>query len=480
MAKKVCDPRMTATCEEKVLKTPMETGQCPPWELCLPFAGKLISKGGCIELLPGTPPPDGVYGKVVVANGCIVGLEKADIPIYSAPPCAPVPCDCGSGGGSGGDICNASTEAGNLFTCDAAGRPLVKLWISGGNAINVTGNGTANNPYIIDFTGSTGTGGVYIRSGNNAITISGSGASDNPYEVTHKKGLEGKYGTLSFDEFGHLIEYTPTAQQDGIMGLKEGRGICIDTDVSTGIATIGLCDERFDTYTGTIQLGGYLVEISNGEVINVEQNISIPEGTYTFGNYDITVNEYGSITAIKERSPVTEASDGAGVEYVGMWNSTMAASSEPENANMYVRDFILTFDTPRSAEWLFCIDFLGSESGKYGTPVDDVLVNGLSVKMAPTKNISGSSWGITGDFRDSFAFYPTSTQDSGLDVQVSAYTRYVFKPNVIFDAGHYEVRIRVNNDSDNRINWVRYPQLMLTIKVLGNTTESIAWVNSRD
>src|SRR5699024_1061271 len=118
MAKKVCDPRMTATCEEKVLKTPMETGQCPSWELCLPFAGKLISKGGCIELLPGTPPPDGVYGKVVVANGCIVGLEKADIPIYSAPPCAPVPCDCGSGGG-GGDICNASTEAGNLFSCDA-------------------------------------------------------------------------------------------------------------------------------------------------------------------------------------------------------------------------------------------------------------------------------------------------------------------------------------------------------------------------
>lgn len=469
MAKKVCDPRMTATCEEKVLKTPMETGQCPSWELCLPFAGKLISKGGCIELLPGTPPPDGVYGKVVVANGCIVGLEKADIPIYSAPPCAPVPCDCGSGGG-GGDICNASTEAGNLFSCDASGRPLVKLWIKGGDSINVTGNGTANNPYIIDFTGSTGTGGVYIRSGNNAITISGSGASDNPYEVTHKKGLEGKYGTLSFDEFGHLIEYTPTAQQDGIMGLKEGRGICIDTDVSTGIATIGLCDERFDTYTGTVQLGGFNVEIKNGEVVDVTRVINLPAGTYTFGKYDVTINEYGSITNIVERTATT-GDDYMGCEYVGIWNQLTSNDPALENMNNYVRDFILEFDAPKDSQWVFTIDYKGAFL------IDGVLVNGTNVLVPPSGNASGATPFLK--LTDAFNFTPSVSADAGISVSVSAYSRYVFRPNMTFAAGHYEVRFRVNTD-EYVTNWVRLPQFVASIKLVGNAAHSLAWVNSRD
>jgi hypothetical protein len=469
MAKKVCDPRMTATCEEKVLKTPMETGQCPSWELCLPFAGKLISKGGCIELLPGTPPPDGVYGKVVVANGCIVGLEKADIPIYSAPPCAPVPCDCGSGGG-GGDICNASTEAGNLFSCDASGRPLVKLWIKGGDAINVTGNGTANNPYIIDFTGSTGTGGVYIRSGNNAITVSGSGSTDNPYEVTHKKGLEGKYGTLSFDEFGHLIEYTPTAQQDGIMGLKEGRGICIDTDVATGIATIGLCDQRFDAYTGTVQLGGFNVEIKNGEVVDVTRVINLPAGTYTFGKYDVTINEYGSITNIVERTATT-GDDYMGCEYVGIWNQLISNDPALENMNNYVRDFILEFDAPKDSQWVFTIDYKGAFL------IDGVLVNGTNVLVPPSGNASGAIPLLK--LTDAFNFTPSVSADAGISVSVSAYSRYVFRPNMTFAAGHYEVRFRVNTD-EYVTNWVRLPQFVASIKLVGNAAHSLAWVNSRD
>lgn len=465
MAKKVCDPRMTATCEEKVLKTPMETGQCPSWELCLPFAGKLISKGGCIELLPGTPPPDGVYGKVVVANGCIVGLEKADIPIYSAPPCAPVPCDCGSGGG-GGDICNASTEAGNLFSCDASGRPLVKLWIKGGDSINVTGNGTANNPYIIDFTGSTGTGGVYIRSGNNAITVSGSGSTDNPYEVTHKKGLEGKYGTLSFDEFGHLIEYTPTAQQDGIMGLKEGRGICIDTDVATGIATIGLCDQRFDTYTGTVQLGGFNVEIKNGEVVDVTRVINLSAGTYTFGKYDVTINEYGSITNIVERTATT-GDDYMGCEYVGIWNQLISNNLALENMNNYVRDFILEFDAPKDSQWVFTIDYKGAFL------IDGVLVNGTNVLVPPSGNTSGAIPFLK--LTDAFNFTPSVSADAGISVSVSAYSRYVFRPNMTFAAGHYEVRFRVNTD-EYVTNWVRLPQFVASIKLVGNAAHSLAWV----
>lgn len=460
---------MTATCEEKVLKTPMETGQCPSWELCLPFAGKLISKGGCIELLPGTPPPDGVYGKVVVANGCIVGLEKADIPIYSAPPCAPVPCDCGSGGG-GGDICNASTEAGNLFSCDASGRPLVKLWIKGGDSINVTGNGTANNPYSIDFTGSTGTGGVYIRSGNNAITVSGSGSTDNPYEVTHKKGLEGKYGTLSFDEFGHLIEYTPTAQQNGIMGLKEGRGICIDTDVATGIATIGLCDQRFDTYTGTVQLGGFNVEIKNGEVVDVTRVINLPAGTYTFSKYDVTINEYGSITNIVERTAPT-GDDYMGCEYVGIWNQLISNDPALENMNNYVRDFILEFDTPKDSQWVFTIDYKGAFL------VSGVLVNGTNVLVPASGNSSGALPFL--ELMDAFNFTPSVSADAGISVSVSAYSRYVFRPNMTFAAGHYEVRFRVNTD-EYVTNWVRLPQFVASIKLVGNAAHSLVWVNSRD
>ena len=254
------------------------------------------------------------------------------------------------------------------------------------------------------------------------------------------------------------------------MGLKEGRGICIDTDVATGIATIGLCDQRFDVYTGTVQLGGFNVEIKNGEVVDVTRVINLPAGTYTFGKYDVTINEYGSITNIVERTATT-GDDYMGCEYVGIWNQLISNDPALENMNNYVRDFILEFDAPKDSQWVFTIDYKGAFL------IDGVLVNGTNVLVPASGNSSGALPFLK--LTDAFNFTPSVSADAGISVSVSAYSRYVFRPNMTFAAGHYEVRFRVNTD-EYVTNWVRLPQFVASIKLVGNAAHSLVWVNKRD
>lgn len=66
------------------------------WSICLPWGGRLWRDGTGVHARAGYPPADGVYGKITISNGCIIGVEKEDVPLYTGSPCAAVPMGCSS------------------------------------------------------------------------------------------------------------------------------------------------------------------------------------------------------------------------------------------------------------------------------------------------------------------------------------------------------------------------------------------------
>lgn len=295
---KKCDPRQVSVCARTSAEDAHPNAQCPTWETCLPWRGKLHYDGKCVKYTPGSPPADGVYGKIVVENGCIVGAEVDDVPQYAAAACAPTPADCNGGGGTGGASIEPSPTTGNLYTLDASGRPLARCVIQAGDNTTVTGNGTTANPYTISS--SFEASGVSLQSGNSALTVSGTGASDNPFKVTHKEGAQVTANGMQFDRFGHLTAYNaPDAK--GVQGIVPGDGIDASVDNKSGIATISL-SKPVHELIGTHTLGGYEVTLDNmNRVFNIERGISISAGTYALAGYDVTLNEYGSVTALTHR-----------------------------------------------------------------------------------------------------------------------------------------------------------------------------------
>lgn len=294
-----CEKRITAVCEEE-RKRATASGESQIFEVCLPFNGKLYSQGGYVNYEAGTPPPDGVYGKVIIANGCIIGLEKDDLPLYTNTPCAPVPtpCDCEGGGGTG-SLPDPSILSGNLFKYDATGKPLVRVSVIAGENISIVGSGTAEDPIVIGCT-VEGTGAIIIRSGNNAISVSGEGSVNNPVMITHKTSPIGiqSVGGMSFDEFGHLVDYTKPASSGTVNGVIGNGGVSAETEVSTGIVTVSLA-QPLHSSQGEYQFGGYIVEVDNKNILyRIQRDITFAGGIYRAGLLDITINDYGSITNI--------------------------------------------------------------------------------------------------------------------------------------------------------------------------------------
>lgn len=289
-------PRIVSNCEGETLVEPTNEGQCPSWEACMPFGGRLYSRDGCTHYEEGSPPEDGVYGKVVIKNGCIVDVQKKDIPLYTAAPCAPVPVPCDCEGGTGG-MAEPSTTAGNLFEYDAAGRPLVKPVITAGSGVSITGNMTANSPLVISAKAGE-SGRQYFRAGNSGIELTGGGTQDNPYNIALKKGMQANINGMTFDEYGMLIDYLAPADATTINGILAGDGIKVDTDAKQGVATISLMPP-IKNITGLYQFGGFSLDIETNRILDVSQNISFPAGRYIFGEYYVDINEYGSIEGIE-------------------------------------------------------------------------------------------------------------------------------------------------------------------------------------
>lgn len=293
----------------KEIKDPCEpTPQAgEAWSICLPFGGRVWSDGNGVHVKGGTPPPDGVYGKVVIADGCIIGVEPEEAPLYTGSPCAPLPGDCGGGGspgvgagggGSSGGCCPPSSIAGNLYQLDASGKPYVKVTIKGGSGTSITGSGTVSDPFIITSSGSSG-GGIYLTSANDAIVVTGSGARNDPYTLKHKTGVQGTVNGMVFDRYGHLIDKGSGSANKGITGIVGGNGISATTDTASGVTTIGL-SKPAQAVAGDYSLGGFKVTVDPyGRLMAVEQEIDLGGWqTVRWGTHDVTINSQGSITSI--------------------------------------------------------------------------------------------------------------------------------------------------------------------------------------
>lgn len=290
------------------------------WSVCLPFGGRIWADGNGVHANGGIAPPDGVYGKVVIANGCIIGVEPEDVPLYTGSPCAPLPGDCGNLGNTsvgtsinisdnrsiGGCTCDLtpSSTTGNQFTTDATGRPLVRVSIKGSGGITVTGNGTTSNPYVISNSG----GGVtvepvYIMSANDAISITGSGTRQSPFVITHKEGTSTTINGMKFDNYGHFIGATEGSSTKGITGIVGASGIQANVDKTTGIATISLTappEEILGTYT----TGGYNLTFDAwGRLYEVGRAIDLG-GSHevTCGDAKLTISPLGSIVKVESGS----------------------------------------------------------------------------------------------------------------------------------------------------------------------------------
>lgn len=279
------------------------SAECPDWEVCLPFGGRLYQQDGCVRHVPGTPPEDGVYGLVTVQNGCIVSMEPEPVAKYQSDPCAPVPCPCDSSEDGGGNLCNPSTKSGNQYECDASGRPYAHAYVQAGDNVTVSGNGTSTNPYIVSS--SLGDAGITnVRSNTSAITVS---VSNNVATVSHATGYNAQtINGMVFDAYGHLVDYSSSSASTTVNGIIGTNGISAETN-NAGIVTIGL-ESPAHTLAGQYLLGGYTVEIdANNRVYNISQEISAVAGSYTFGAYAVTVNDYGSITDIAALSGAASA-----------------------------------------------------------------------------------------------------------------------------------------------------------------------------
>lgn len=292
-----CKPRITPKCGSLLTPAPSKPVECPTWEVCLPFGGRLYSNGGCVNYDPGNPPPDGVYSKITIVNGCIVSAELADIPVYTPTPCAVVPAPCD---GEGGASAEPSPTVGNLFQYDASGRPLVRLTVRAGDGISVTGNGTTSDPLVITNTREESEN--IVIQGTGQITVTGAGTVDDPYRIAHASHTGGTYGGFTFDAQGHLTGYTPAGSQAFVTGIIAGDGMKVESDPKTGISTVALADPA-TVLTGKFPLGGFDVELFRNRIVNATKTIDIPPGVYEFGEYSVTLNAEGSITSISKLPP---------------------------------------------------------------------------------------------------------------------------------------------------------------------------------
>lgn len=342
---------------------------CANWSICLPFGGRLESRNGCVYAEGGNPPADGVYGKIIIANGCIAGVEPVEACVDNVALCAGNPETCAggvpgstasndgsinAGTGSSGGCCQPSKTTGNLYSLDITGLPLVRCTIRGGSGITVSGDGTTSNPYIISAA-AIDVQTIYLNSENDAIAVRGAGSYANPFTVAHKTGQQGKYNGLTFDKYGHLIDTGEGSANSGVSAVVSGTGIAVQTDNNVGMATVSLA-KPIRNKNGTYHIGGWELELDEyNRIFDLTREIDIPSATYPFGIYNVSVNPTGSI------SRITQSNNGLGENFVFHWQDG---------------------GTPRSRAAVFTLRIPTALSGVLYTVMDDVAFwKNLNIKL---------------------------------------------------------------------------------------------------
>lgn len=294
-----CAPRLTPQCDGEIVSA-TEKGACPDWSICLPFGGRAYSRDGCVRIVKGTPPADGVYDRVVVANGCIVSLEGKQLPVYNPPTCAPEPCTCADSG-SGGSV-SISSQAGNLTREDATGALLTTLNAQAGDGIAVQGTGTQRDPLVISANLDPAES-FSISAGNSGVTVSGTGTREDPVKVSHiEEGYEGYINGMTFDRFGHLTGYTAPSTVSTVNGVIGQGHIDASLNTSTGVVTLNIADPMYNR-AGEYRLGGFDLTLDDKNFItNITQKITVSPGERYMGVQRVTLTESGTLTEIVDTS----------------------------------------------------------------------------------------------------------------------------------------------------------------------------------
>lgn len=323
MSEEKCTPKALPTCDEEIIQGATEKGQCEEIDICLPFGGRLYTSGDCLAYEAGIPPEDGTYGKILVQNGCIVGVAEAEAPQYAVNPCAPVPVPCDCDGGSGITL---SPRNDNLSSLDSQGRLLTLLHTEAGAGIELSGDGTQQNPLTISATGGGGGDGAVSGIWGDAFITPNRNTGN--VTLSHKVTGNGTFNALGFsvDEAGHIVSYDEQAAS-GVTAVVGSPTISAETNPTTGIVTVEL-NPLVEPPSGTTLHGGYNVTVDEyGRVTEIDQAIFLTAGTYTLGDYDVTLNRLGSVTNITRSGGGGGGDDSsAGLNPVGVmgqvqWNS---------------------------------------------------------------------------------------------------------------------------------------------------------------
>ena len=297
-----CVKRPLPDCGDSEQKGASEGFFCPDWDACMPFGGRLYSRGGCVQFeASATAPADGVYDRVVVQNGCIAGVEGTQVDVYQPQPCTNAPCSCGDSGGSGSGE-DISPSAGNLIYRDGSGALLARLFLGSGDGVSVSGAGTQSDPLVVSASPQTLR--PYVQAGNSGVSVTGTGVQDDPCIVSHKDGSAGEMlvNGFSFDRYGHLQGYEPPSSAGTVNGVLSRNGVLATTDSSTGIVTVELAPAVMDA-SGTYRLGGFDVTVDGyGRVQQAAQSVEVTPGARYMGAQLVTLTESGSVADVVDTS----------------------------------------------------------------------------------------------------------------------------------------------------------------------------------
>lgn len=296
-----CVKRPLPDCGDSEQKGTSE-GFCPDWDACMPFGGRLYSRGGCVQFeASATAPADGVYDRVVVQDGCIAGVAGQEVASYQPRPCTETPCSCGSSEGSGASE-ELSPDAGNLIYRDGSGALLARLFLGSGDGVAVSGAGTQSDPLVVSASPQTFR--PYVQAGNSGVSVSGTGTQGDPCVVSHKDGSAGEIfvNGFSFDRYGHLQGYDAPAAATTVNGVLSRNGVLATTDSETGIVTVELAPAVMDA-SGTYRLGGFDVTVDGyGRVQQADRAVEIAPGARYMGAQLVTLTDSGSVADVVDTS----------------------------------------------------------------------------------------------------------------------------------------------------------------------------------
>lgn len=275
---------------------------CADWSICLPFGGRLASRNGCVYAEQGNPPADGVYGKIVIANGCIAGVGPVEACVDNIGVCASTPAAC------------SGASAASVEPVAYAAAPVnVQCIIHGGDGIQITGSGTDDDPFIISALAIEVK--TYAISETDAIAVRGSGTYANPLAFAHKLGQQANVNGMVFDRYGHLVDVSEVVNRTGIEGVIGGVGIDVQRDYDNRVVTVST-SKPVRPRGGVYDIGGWKVTLDEyNRVFEIERQIELPGATYPLGVFDVGISSTGSIASIAQNG------NGFGINYIFHWPS---------------------------------------------------------------------------------------------------------------------------------------------------------------